>query len=310
MEKIGLLFAGQGAQQVGMGRELYEQYDCVRELFHKADALLDFSVSKMCFEGPESDLSKTEFTQPCMYTVAAGITSVLLRHGIHADFCAGLSLGEYSALCYAGVISFEDGLTLLRRRGGLMQHAMPEGVGAMAAVIGLENSILENYILGKKQEGILEIANYNCPGQTVITGQKALVEKAVLELKALGAMKVVLLNVSGAFHSSLLKAAGEELEKELLQVRFHKPNCKVISNFDNEYYTEDANTIIYKLKQQLTGSVRLEENIRKQLQDGARLFIEIGPGKTMAGFVRKIDRGIKVYSVEDVKSMEKLLAEL
>lgn len=310
MKKIALLFAGQGSQYVGMGKELYENYDVARQVFDKANEILDIDIKKLCFEGPHEELSKTENTQPCMLTVATAITSVLSSKNIIAEYCGGLSLGEYSALTYAGIMSFEDGLRLIQKRGRLMQQAVPVGVGAMAAVLGLDSDIISKYCLDNKDNGIIEVANYNCPGQTVITGEVNAINKAVIELRELGAIKVIPLNVSGPFHSSFLRAAGEELETELQKIKLSEPKKRVISNYDNEYYSNDTNNIIYKLKKQISSSVRWENNIRKLIEDGVDTFIEIGPGKVLAGFMKKIDKSKLVYSVEDIKSMEKIINEI
>lgn len=310
MKKIALLFGGQGSQYVGMGKELYETYDIARNVFDNANEILDIDIKKLCFEGPIEELSKTENTQPCMLTVANAICQVLASKNIIADYCGGLSLGEYSALTYAGVMNFEDGLRLIQKRGRLMQQAVPSGVGAMAAVLGLNNDILIKYCIDKKDDGIIEVANYNCPGQTVITGEVNAINRALTDLKELGAAKVIPLNVSGPFHSSLLSEAGEKLEEELEKIKLSKPKKMVISNYDNEYYLSDTNNIINKLKKQISSSVRWEDNIRKFIEDGVDTFIEIGPGKVLAGFMKKIDKSKSVYSVEDVKSLEKVINEM
>jgi len=310
MKKIALLFAGQGSQYVGMGKELYENNDIARKVFDKANEILDIDIKKLCFEGPLEELSKTENTQPCMLTVSTAISEVLSSNNITAQYCGGLSLGEYSALINAGIISFEDGLRVIQRRGRLMQQAVPVGVGAMAAVLGLSNDILSKYCLDNKHNGIIEVANYNCPGQTVITGEAKAISKAAIELRELGAIKVIPLNVSGPFHSSYLFDAGEKLEIELRKIKFLEPKKMVISNYDNEYYLSDTNNIIYKLKKQISSSVRWEDNIRKFIEDGVDTFIEIGPGKALAGFMKKIDKSKTVYSIEDIKSIEKMVSEM
>lgn len=310
MKKAAFLFSGQGSQYVGMGKELYENYEVARRIFDSANEILGFDIKKLCFEGPEEDLSKTENTQPCMFTTAYAIVSILKEKGIEAVAVGGLSLGEYSALVYAGVFSFEEGLKLIQKRGRLMQNAVPEGMGSMAAILGLERTIIENYCNNNKVSSVIEVANYNCPGQIVVTGEKSAVEKAAVDLKSLGALKTVVLNVSGPFHSSLMERAGEALEEEINRIKLNKPNKLVVSNYDNEYYDNDANNIIYKLKKQISSSVRWEDNVRKLIDDGIEVFIEIGPGKSLSGFMKKIDKSKTIYNVEDVKTLDKLLCEI
>lgn len=309
MRRIAFLFAGQGSQFAGMGKELYDNFEAARNIFDEADKILNHNIKELCFNGPEEELSKTENTQPCMLTTSCAITEVLKIKGIEADFAAGLSLGEYSALVYSGVLSFEEGLKLIQKRGRLMQNAVPTGFGGMAAIMGLGREAIEKYC-DNVESGIVEVANYNCPGQIVITGEKAAVERACGELKELGASKAIMLNVSGPFHSSLLKTAGEELEKEIRNVSLRVPGKKVLSNFDNEYYDGDPNNIIYKLKNQISSSVKWEDNVRKLIDEGVEMFVEIGPGKTLSSFLRKIDRSKTVYNVEDIKSLEKLINEI
>jgi [acyl-carrier-protein] S-malonyltransferase len=310
MKKIAFLYSGQGSQYVGMGKELYDNFETVKKVYDKANEILDIDIKQLCFNGPEEELSKTENTQPCMLTTACAITCLLEERGIAAEYAAGLSLGEYSALVYGGVLSFEEGLKLIQKRGKLMQMAVPKGYGGMAAIMGLSNEIVESYCALNKANGIIEVANYNCPGQIVVTGDKAAVDKAAFDLKAMGALKTVVLNVSGPFHSSLMKSAGRSLGDEIMRVSLNKPHKNVVSNFDNEYYDNDTNNIIYKLTNQMSSSVKWEDNVRKLIGEGIEVFIEIGPGKTLSSFMKKIDKNQTIYNIEDIKSLDKLINEL
>lgn len=307
MKNTAFIFSGQGSQYRGMGKELYDSFEAARKVFDNANETLSMDIKGLCFNGSIEELSQTKNTQPAILTTSIAILSVLNEYNINADYAAGLSLGEYSALIYAGVFSYVDGLRLIKRRGQIMQNAVSNGIGGMAAIIGLDRGAVEECCLSLLDEGIVEVANYNCPGQIVISGEKRVINKACCNLKESGALKTIMLNVSGPFHSSMLKEAGNELEEEIKKVQINAPNIMVISNYDNKYYSCDLNDTIYKLKNQIFSSVRWEDNIRKLINDGVDTFIEVGPGKALTGFVKKIDRTKTILNVEDIKSLHKVL---
>ena len=284
-----------------MGKEIYDNFKCAREIYEMASQITGMDIAALCFSGSDAELSKTENTQPEIVTTSMAIARVLGENSINADYTAGLSLGEYTALIYSGVFNIEDGLELIKQRGRIMQEAYPVGYGGMAAILGLGRETIEECCMSLKNQGIVEVANYNCPGQTVISGEKLLVEKAAVMLKNMGAKKTVMLNVSGPFHSSLLSVAGEELEKEIKKHHINSPKKKIIANYDNKYYNDDANNSINKLKNQISSSVRWEENIIQLIDDGIERFIEVGPGRALINFVKKIYASKKLYNVEDIK---------
>lgn len=301
MSKIAFIFPGQGAQVCGMGQEFYEQTETGKEIFDKASELLGFSVPDLCFEKNEK-LDLTEYTQPAMVTASIAMTRVWIeRTGIKPDVTAGLSLGEYAAMAAAGVMSAEDAIRTVRQRGILMQEAVPAGQGAMAAVLAMDADKIEEVIA--PIEGV-QIANYNCPGQIVISGTKEAVDLAALRLKEAGAKRVLPLNVSGPFHSKMLIEAGKKLGKVLETVEIHQPELPYVANVTADYVT-DASAVKELLEQQVSSSVRWEQSIRRMLADGVDTFIEIGPGKTLTGFMRKIDRNAKAINIETLADIEK-----
>ena len=305
MSKIAFIYPGQGAQKAGMGKDFYENSESARAVFDRASEILDLDMKELCFE--ENDrLDLTEYTQAALVTTCLAMTKVVSEHGIRPDVTAGLSLGEYCAIAIAGGMSEEDAIRTVRKRGILMQNTVPAGEGAMAAVLGLEASAIEEVIADI--EGVT-IANYNCPGQIVITGVTAKVEEASEKLKAAGAKRVVMLNVSGPFHSPLLKSAGEELLKELENVEIHKLEIPYVTNVTAEY-VQNEEEIKGLLGQQVSSSVRWEQSIRKMIEEGVDTFVEIGPGKTLAGFTRKISRDVAMYNIGTWEDVEKVAEAL
>ena len=305
MSKVAFIFPGQGAQYVGMAKDFYDKYDECKAIIDEADECMDFDLKKILFE--ENDLiNKTEYTQAAMLAAECCILKAVEMKGIKADITAGLSLGEYGALIASGVMSMEDAFRVIRARGIFMQEAVPTG-GAMAAVLGLDAKAIEEVC--SNTEGIVSIANYNCPGQIVITGKTAAVEKAAESLKAAGAKRAVLLNVSGPFHSKMLESAGEELAKEMEKRNFEPLAIPYVTNVTAKYVTDIKETKAL-LAKQISSPVRWEESVRTMIEDGVDTFVEIGPGKTLAGFMRRIDKGVKVYNIETWEDMEKVIAEL
>lgn len=300
MSKIAFIFPGQGAQICGMGKDFYEQTEIGKQVFDKASELLGFSMPELCFE--ENDrLDITEYTQAAMVTASIAMMKVFMeKTGIEPDVAAGLSLGEYCAMVAAGVMSEEDAITTVRQRGILMQEAVPVGVGAMAAVLAMDADKIEEVIADI--EGV-QIANYNCPGQIVISGLKEAVETACEKLKEAGAKRTIMLKVSGPFHSKMLTGAGEKLGKVLEGVEVHTPVIPYVANVTASYVT-DASEVKPLLEKQVSSSVRWQQSVETMLKDGVDTFIEIGPGKTLAGFMKKIDRTVKVINIEKLEDIE------
>ena len=311
MSKIAFVFPGQGSQKVGMMKEFYDKYSVVRDVFKEADEALDFSMTDLCFNGPEEDLRLTKNTQPAILTASVAAMKVLEENGIRPDMTAGHSLGEYSALVCAGAMSFSDAVRTVRKRGQYMQEAVPVGQGAMAAIIGLDTGKIEE-ICQKIQEEMgkaVQAVNYNCPGQIVIAGATEAVEKATDELKEAGAARAMLLPVSAPFHSTLMQPAADKLALELQKVAFHDAKIPVVANV-----TAKPETKVEEIRQllvlQAAHPVMWESSVRTMLAEQIGIFIEVGPGKVLTGMLRRIDKKRVGLNVEDEDSLEKTLAYL
>ena len=305
MAKIAFIYPGQGAQKPGMGKDFYENSELAKAVYDKASELLQIDMKALCFEENEK-LDLTEYTQAALVTTCLAMTKVVEERGLKPDVTAGLSLGEYCAISVAGGMKEEDAISLVRKRGILMQNTVPAGEGAMAAILGLDASVIEEGI--KDLEGVT-VANYNCPGQIVITGETKAVEKAAEILKEAGAKRAVLLNVSGPFHSPMLKQAGEELAKEMEKVEMEPLQIPYVTNVTAEYVTDIRETKKL-LAEQVAASVRWQESVERMIAEGVDTFLEIGPGKTLAGFLRKIDRSVKVYNIGTWEDVDKVVLEL
>lgn len=295
------MFPGQGAQYVGMGKDFYEQIPVCREMFELAGKASGLDVTALCFEENER-INITEYTQIAMLAAEVAMLKAVEEKGVKPDVTGGLSLGEYGALVASGVMCPEDVFRVVRKRGIYMQEAVPQG-GAMVAVLGLDTAVIEK--ICEETEGCVTVANYNCPGQIVITGEEGAAQAAVEKLTAAGAKRCVKLNVSGPFHSPLLTGAGEKLAAELAKVEIHDIAIPYIANVTADYVT-DKEQVKSLLEKQVSSPVRWQQTVERMIADGVDTFVEIGPGKTLSGFMRKIDRDKKVINIEKVEDLEKL----
>lgn len=306
---IAFLFPGQGSQAVGMGKELAEKHPVARQTFEEADAALDFSLSQLCFEGPEDQLRLTENTQPAILTVSVATWRVLKEHGVEPVWVAGHSLGEYSAHVATGTLSFADAVRTVRNRGRYMQEAVPVGVGAMAAIVGMETDKVQQICADASEGEVCEPANMNSPEQVVISGNKSAVERAVALATERGAKKAVLLQVSAPFHCSLMQQAQERLAADLKALQMQNPSVPVMCNVDAAL-VETADASRDALIRQVTGAVRWDECVRGLIAKGAETFVEVGPGKVLWGLMRQIDRAKTSWQTSDDAALQKALQGL
>lgn len=306
MYKTAFLFPGQGAQYVGMAKDFYEQVEESKEVFERANKVLDFDVIKMCFEENE-ELNQTEYTQAAMVTACVSILEAVKKKGIKADITAGLSLGEYAALVANDVLSFEDAVALVRKRGIYMSNEVPNGEGSMAAILGLDVETIERICKEVEDETnmCVQPANYNCPGQIVISGKKEAVLAACDRLKEAGAKRALELKVSGPFHSALLKGAGDKLSEELKNVVVNPMTIPYVCNAKAEVVTDVSQTKEL-LEKQVYSPVRWQQTMELMIANGVTTFVEIGPGKTLSGFLKKIDKTVTVINIEKIEDLEKL----
>ena len=309
MSKVAFVFPGQGSQKVGMCKDFYDSYACAKKVFEEADDALGFSITKMCFEGPEEDLRLTKYTQPAILTCSVAALAVMREHGLECEAAGGHSLGEYSALVAADVMKLQDAVVAVHKRGEFMQEAVPVGEGAMAAVMGLTPDEIVAVCQNVETEcgEAVQAVNFNCPGQVVIAGATKAVDKASEALKAAGAKRAILLPVSAPFHSTLMKPAAERLKEVLDKIEFRDAKFPVFANVTAEPVVK-AEEIRALLVKQAASPVKWEMSMHRMIKDGFDTFVEVGPGKVLTGFTRKIDRTMNALNVEDMASLEKTLA--
>lgn len=310
MAKIVFVFPGQGSQRVGMGKDLVEALPEAKSLFELANKAVGFDIASLIFEGPEEQLKQTVNTQPALLTTSVALYQAFASHGITPDYVAGHSLGEYSALTAAGSLSFEEAVATVRARGGFMEQAVPSGQGAMAAVLGGEREALAALCQEITSQGqLVELANMNCPGQIVVSGSKEGVEQLVARVKEIGAKRAVPLEVSGPFHSSLMKPAAQKLEGQLSTINIQDAKVPVIANVTARPVT-DRTQISSLLVEQVYSPVLWQDSINWLIEQGVDTFVEIGPGNVLAGLIKKIDKTVAIYNVQDLESLEATVAAL
>ena len=309
MQKTVFVFPGQGAQYLGMGKDLYENYDVVKDVFKKASDALDQDMKDLIFNSSEKELELTKNTQPAVLTVSIAIMKVLKEEKINPDAVAGLSLGEYAALVTAGILDFKEAVKVVRKRGQFMQNEVPVGVGAMSAILALDKESIKKACKKASDLGVCEVANYNCPGQIVIAGKKEAVEKANKICLEKGAKKAILLPVSAPFHTSMLKGAGEKLNGILKDVDFKEGEIPVVANYNAEF-VNSKDEVRNLLVKQVSNPVLWEDSIEKFIDKGYNTFIEVGPGKSLSKFIKRVSRKVNILSVEDEKTLKRTLKKV
>ncbi|ABR48907.1 malonyl CoA-acyl carrier protein transacylase [Alkaliphilus metalliredigens QYMF] len=312
MGKTAFVFPGQGAQYVGMGKDFVDVFPVAKRIYEEASDYLKMDMYRLCSDGPKEELIKTENTQPAILTTSFAMLKVIEEVGIPCHMTAGLSLGEYTSLVKAEVLSFRDAVQLVKKRGKYMQEAVPVGVGTMAAILGLDRDTLQKCLVNCQEYGIVETANYNSPGQIVISGEVKAVERAVKEAMNFGAKKAVILPVSAPFHSSLLIPAGEKLRMDLEGYHFSDPEIPVVTNVKAKIL-KNKEEVVSSLVQQVSQSVLWEDSIVLMLNEGVETFVEIGPGKALTGFIKRIakqlGKNVTTHQIEDVEGFNKVRSQ-
>lgn len=306
--KIGFLFPGQGAQTVGMGKDLYDEYEEYRKVYKKIDTLTGMNIDDITFNSSEEVLNQTENTQICILTMSLAILELLKKENIVPIASSGLSLGEYSALINSGCISFEDGVKIVKTRGQLMQKLCPEGDWSMSAILGLDEQTVTN-ICKQVTDGFVSPANFNCPGQIVISGEKVAVDVAMEKLKEAGAKRALELKTSGPFHTKMLEKASLELRKELENVKINHFKTKVIKNIDGNEYSNNDN-VKDILSNHIINPVKFEKCLRTMIDMGIDTFIEIGPGNTLSGFVKKINKDFNIFNINNIENYKNTISKI